>query len=157
MSSNPGGLFSFAIDRGELALVSCVPLCLYTIIAYTQSQEKLSFFHSSKYTNKRGYGFGKLGILTNPKMPALETNLAEPNFSFSTKQIFQFFPFSYILKIDFSRRLCYNIYIGDNYIINYLTLNLTRRNYKMAANRLKLDFSIQTTNGRRDFVNEYVT
>ena len=27
----------------------------------------------------------------------------------------------------------------------------------MAANRLKLDFSIQTTNGRRDFVNEYVT
>ena len=27
----------------------------------------------------------------------------------------------------------------------------------MAANRLKLDFSIQTTDGRRDFVNEYVT
>ena len=27
----------------------------------------------------------------------------------------------------------------------------------MAANRLKLDFSIQTTNGRRDFVNEYVS
>ena len=27
----------------------------------------------------------------------------------------------------------------------------------MAVNRLKLDFSIQTTNGRRDFVNEYVT
>ena len=27
----------------------------------------------------------------------------------------------------------------------------------MPANRLKLDFSIQTTNGRRDFVNEYVT
>ena len=26
----------------------------------------------------------------------------------------------------------------------------------MPANRLKLDFSIQTTNGRRDFVNEYV-
>ena len=27
----------------------------------------------------------------------------------------------------------------------------------MAANRLKLDFSIQSTDGRRDFVNEYVT
>jgi len=27
----------------------------------------------------------------------------------------------------------------------------------MPANRLKLDFSIQTTNERRDFVNEYVT
>ena len=27
----------------------------------------------------------------------------------------------------------------------------------MATNRLKLDFSIQTTDGRRDFVNEYVT
>ena len=27
----------------------------------------------------------------------------------------------------------------------------------MATNRLKLDFSIQTTSGRRDFVNEYVT
>ena len=27
----------------------------------------------------------------------------------------------------------------------------------MAANRLKLDFSIQTTNGRRDFVSQYVT
>lgn len=27
----------------------------------------------------------------------------------------------------------------------------------MATNRLKLDFSIQTTNGRRDFVNEYVS
>ena len=27
----------------------------------------------------------------------------------------------------------------------------------MSANRLKLDFSIQTTDGRRDFVNEYVT
>ena len=27
----------------------------------------------------------------------------------------------------------------------------------MAANRLKLDFSIQSTNGRRDFVNEYVS
>lgn len=27
----------------------------------------------------------------------------------------------------------------------------------MATNRLKLDFSIQTTNGRRDFINEYVT
>ena len=27
----------------------------------------------------------------------------------------------------------------------------------MAINRLKLDFSIQTTDGRRDFVNEYVT
>jgi hypothetical protein len=26
----------------------------------------------------------------------------------------------------------------------------------MATNRLKLDFSIQTTDGRRDFVNEYV-
>jgi hypothetical protein len=27
----------------------------------------------------------------------------------------------------------------------------------MAINRLKLDFSIQTTDGRRDFVNEYVS
>ena len=27
----------------------------------------------------------------------------------------------------------------------------------MAVNRLKLDFSIQTTDGRRDFVNEYVS
>ena len=27
----------------------------------------------------------------------------------------------------------------------------------MPANRLKLDFSIQSTDGRRDFVNEYVT
>lgn len=27
----------------------------------------------------------------------------------------------------------------------------------MPVNRLKLDFSIQTTDGRRDFVNEYVT
>ena len=27
----------------------------------------------------------------------------------------------------------------------------------MATNRLKLDFSIQSTDGRRDFVNEYVT
>ena len=26
----------------------------------------------------------------------------------------------------------------------------------MPANRLKLDFSIQSTDGRRDFVNEYV-
>ena len=26
----------------------------------------------------------------------------------------------------------------------------------MPANRLKLDFSIQTTDGRRDFVNEYI-
>ena len=27
----------------------------------------------------------------------------------------------------------------------------------MATNRLRLDFSIQTTNGRRDFINEYIT
>ena len=39
--------------------------------------KKTHFFHSSKYTNKWGYGFGKLGVLTNPKLRALETKNSE--------------------------------------------------------------------------------
>ena len=108
-------------------------------------------------------GFWEIDKFVSIESPALETTYSEVIFwnNVLRSEFFKIvYPHFYIfLKIDFSRPLCYNIYIGDNYIINYLVLHITLQGeiIKMAANRLKLDFSIQTTNGRRDFVNEYVS
>ena len=105
-------------------------------------------------------GFGNLGILTNSKLRALDTNLHEMNFSKLTAHppTHPGWGFS-IFKFDFSPFLCYNIYIEDTTTCGLGVIKSHKRslNYTMPVNRLKLDFSIQTTDGRRDFVNEYVT
>ena len=64
----------------------CIAFLLSIIILiYPQMSsakiKKIHFFHSSKYTIYGGVGFGKLGILTNPKFRPLETNLHEMIFS----------------------------------------------------------------------------
>ena len=128
--------------------------CAYILSRYTPKVKKnFHFFIHQNIQIKGGHGFWEMCNLHKPKNPGPGNNVFRNDFS---KIIYSHF--SIFLKIDFSRPLCYNIYIGDNYIINYLVLHITLQGEitKMAANRLKLDFSIQTTNGRRDFVSQYV-
>ena len=175
MPTFSGGLFSFAIDHKGLARY-WLPLDYDTMIAYGFSfvnHQNIKFltiivkFANLYIMHKKGWG-GVLVIVQFHQIKPAAPGNKSPRNEFFKSPLTQFqFPFSHprgrvpvLPKFDFLLNLCYNIYIEDTTACEQGVEQKYKRSLNlrsMATNRLKLDFSIQSTDGRRDFVNEYVT